>query len=262
VWVSRLSVKTHLHDDHPGTAGDQDPDPELIRRATVALADAGCWLELAAVLRDAGRSALGAGGVVVSLLDPSGQELRLAAAAGYPQMVLDGYHSVPLTRRLPITDAVTGRKPVVVASEQLHRQGYDPSLPDRPRHVCVALPLQARDQVVGAYGLRFDGDAPPVAQRVAAGRHLSSVAAAAAIQVALREQLAGEVAQLRQALESRVRVEQAKGMVSHALDVDVDEAFQLLRHHARDRGRRISSVAAGVLDGSLPPERLRHRRAD
>ena len=57
--------------------------------------------------------------------------------------------------------------------------------------------------------------------------------------------------QLQQALDSRVVIEQAKGMLAEQLDMAVDEAFVVLRGHARSNGRKLHDVASDVVAGSL-----------
>ena len=52
--------------------------------------------------------------------------------------------------------------------------------------------------------------------------------------------------QLQTALASRVVIEQAKGALAQFHQISVDEAFVLLRRYARNRGRRLSEVAALV----------------
>ena len=61
-------------------------------------------------------------------------------------------------------------------------------------------------------------------------------------------QLAG---QLQGALNSRIVVEQAKGIVAERLQVGMDEAFDLIRSFARAQRRRLSEVAESVIAGSL-----------
>ncbi|MDC0768433.1 GAF and ANTAR domain-containing protein [Streptomyces sp. HD] len=56
-------------------------------------------------------------------------------------------------------------------------------------------------------------------------------------------------AQLEQALTGRVIIEQAKGMLASRRGVTVDEAFDLLRKHARSRQRLVRDVAREVVDG-------------
>ncbi|HEU4898006.1 MAG TPA: ANTAR domain-containing protein, partial [Actinomycetota bacterium] len=56
-----------------------------------------------------------------------------------------------------------------------------------------------------------------------------------------------EVAQLRQALASRVWIEQAKGMVAATQGIALDEAFQQLRGRARSSSRKLADVAQEVV---------------
>jgi hypothetical protein len=66
--------------------------------------------------------------------------------------------------------------------------------------------------------------------------------------------------QLQQALDRRVLIEQAKGMVMAKLEVGAEEAFALIRREARSRNRRVAEVAAEVLAGHLPAAPERERR--
>jgi PAS domain S-box-containing protein len=70
-------------------------------------------------------------------------------------------------------------------------------------------------------------------------------------QAAEASQQAELVAQLRQALDSRVAIEQAKGVLIARLRVDEQAAFERLRQIARSSSRRISEVAADVVAGRL-----------
>jgi hypothetical protein len=56
-----------------------------------------------------------------------------------------------------------------------------------------------------------------------------------------------EVAQLRQALASRIWIEQAKGMVAATEGVTLDQAFQQLRRRARASSRKLAEVAQEVI---------------
>lgn len=62
---------------------------------------------------------------------------------------------------------------------------------------------------------------------------------------------ASRKAALRHALESRVKVEQAKGILASQHDVSMESALKLLRHHARNRGLVLQDVAAEVISGRL-----------
>ncbi|MEV6547780.1 GAF and ANTAR domain-containing protein [Streptomyces sp. NPDC051597] len=60
-------------------------------------------------------------------------------------------------------------------------------------------------------------------------------------------------AQLEQALASRVVIEQAKGVIATRRAVPLDEAFELLRKHARSRQRPLKDVALEVIEGRADP---------
>ena len=58
------------------------------------------------------------------------------------------------------------------------------------------------------------------------------------------------VEQLQSALNSRVVIEQAKGFIAERLNVEMDEAFTVLRRFARGNSRKLSLVAADVVNRS------------
>ncbi len=83
-----------------------------------------------------------------------------------------------------------------------------------------------------------------------------------AIEVALRRyreaaQLAGKVDQLEGALQRRIVIERAKGILMERHSTDERGAFELLRDNARASSRRVVEVAQSVIDGHalLPRDR-------
>jgi hypothetical protein len=73
--------------------------------------------------------------------------------------------------------------------------------------------------------------------------------------VEVTEQLARRCTQLQEALDSRVLIEQAKGVLAERLGVSPDEAFVILRRGARHHRIRIHELAAKVVSSeSTPPE--------
>ncbi len=62
--------------------------------------------------------------------------------------------------------------------------------------------------------------------------------------------------QLTRALNSRLVIEQAKGIIAENSRVEMVEAFSLLRTYARNNSRLRSDVVRDVIDGALRPESL------
>jgi AmiR/NasT family two-component response regulator len=68
-------------------------------------------------------------------------------------------------------------------------------------------------------------------------------------------------AQLQRALETRIVVEQAKGVLAERLRLTIDEAFAVLRGAARSNQIRVHDLARRVLDeAQTPPEIVAHLR--
>ena len=90
---------------------------------------------------------------------------------------------------------------------------------------------------------------------------LTPPAVQGAIEVAVRrraeaEELEERVDQLESALERRVLIERAKGILMERHGVDDRAAFELLRDHARSHNRKVVDVARAVAEGhQLLPSR-------
>ena len=68
-----------------------------------------------------------------------------------------------------------------------------------------------------------------------------------------RELVAG---QLQTALNSRVVIEQAKGILAERLQTSPDEAFLLLRRYARNHNHALTELAGDVIRGTAPIIRM------
>ncbi len=113
-----------------------------------------------------------------------------------------------------------------------------------------ALPMRLRSDVIGALNL-FDITAGPVDRgKLRIGQALADVATIGLLQQRAIRQREVVTEQLQTALNSRILIEQAKGMISERLHIDVDAAFALLRGGARRNNRQLSEVAQAIVDGS------------
>jgi hypothetical protein len=75
--------------------------------------------------------------------------------------------------------------------------------------------------------------------------------------VALVDLLRERNLQLERALESRIVIEQAKGVLVERLSLTPDEAFEILRRAARSQRRRIHLLAAEVIASRETPAVIR-----
>ena len=62
------------------------------------------------------------------------------------------------------------------------------------------------------------------------------------------------VDQLNHALNSRVAIEQAKGILAERVGLDMEGAFSWLRNHARSHNLLLVDVAQSIIEGKLVPE--------
>lgn len=66
--------------------------------------------------------------------------------------------------------------------------------------------------------------------------------------------------QLQNALDSRIVIEQAKGVIAERAGVDIGTAFNVLRKIARSSRRSITDIATEVATGRLNPEGIPRKR--
>ena len=117
-----------------------------------------------------------------------------------------------------------------------------------------ALPMRLRGTVIGALNLFRDHPGELEEDDVRAAQALADVATIAILQHRAGLEAGVLNAQLNQALQSRIVIEQAKGVIAERARVDTDEAFARLRHHARSNNLRLADVAREVAGGKLDVE--------
>ena len=118
------------------------------------------------------------------------------------------------------------------------------------------LPMRLRGRTIGALNLFNSDEGPLNSEDVLVAQGLADVATIAILQY--RSSLDAKVLndQLSSALNSRIIIEQAKGMVSQATSCDMDQAFGRLRAFSRNHNMRLTEVATSVVHGELKPQVL------
>ncbi|MGI8808479.1 MAG: ANTAR domain-containing protein [Acidimicrobiales bacterium] len=115
-----------------------------------------------------------------------------------------------------------------------------------------ALPMRLRGQTIGALNMfRVDEGAMSEIDVVAA-QALADVATITILQHRAVSDAQALNVQLTQALNTRVLIEQAKGVVAEAAHLDMEQAFGRLRRHARNHNLRLTDVANAISTKALP----------
>jgi GAF domain-containing protein len=123
-------------------------------------------------------------------------------------------------------------------------------------HSVYCLPMRLRGRVIGTLNFfRADPDALDPRDVVVA-QGLADVATIAILQHQTFVDAKVLNSQLSNALNSRIIIEQAKGMVSQATDCDMLQAFDRLRVHARNHNLHLTAVAVAIVEGTIQPQDL------
>ncbi len=235
-------------------------DPNLLIRTLVELADNLVEdfdvVDLLTHLADRTVDALDVEATGVMLASPSGA-LQVVASSSVTMRTLELFELQ--TDEGPCIECYSNGQPVVnvdlTAAEIRWPRFATRAVADGFQSV-HALPLRLRGRTIGALNMLRAGRGTLGASDVTAAQALADIATIAIIQhqVALDAQALN--LQLNQALNSRIAIEQAKGMISQAAGLDMDRAFQRLRNHARNHNLHLSQLAGDLAGGTLHPNDL------
>lgn len=111
----------------------------------------------------------------------------------------------------------------------------------------AGVPMYLADTVVGALNLYAAGPREWPAEDLAVAQVMADMATTYLINASQFRQHEQLNEQLQQALDSRVIVEQAKGLVGATRGTSMDHAFELIRGHARNHNTSLRTVAEAVV---------------
>jgi GAF domain-containing protein len=213
-------------------------------------------VELLTLLTDRCVEVLDVGAAGLMLVAPDG-ELRVMASSSEAMRVLELFELQ--AREGPCLDcfasgAAVVNQDLVAANDRWPRFASEALAAGF--HSVHALPMRLRGTVIGALNLFHNEPGQMRAADVVAAQALADVATIAVLQnrAVLEAQVVNE--QLHHALNSRIVIEQAKGMVAERQGLDMEEAFARLRGYARDHNLRLIDVARDVITGSGPTSPL------
>lgn len=119
-----------------------------------------------------------------------------------------------------------------------------------------SLPLRFRSQVIGALNLFRPQPGLLDEHALAGAQAMADIATISILQERALREARVLAEQLQRALNSRVVIEQAKGVLAERARINLDEAFDLLRTHARSHSLRLHDVATAVISSLLTVEEL------
>ena len=156
----------------------------------------------------------------------------------------------------PCVDAVATAAPVTVGDITAGEAGsrwpdYTVAAKAAGIQAVAGIPMLAEATAIGAVNL-YDGQSRSWSAddlRVAA--IFASIATGYVVHASAARQHQRTAEQLQQALDTRLIIEQAKGVLAAKGDTTVDDAFQRLRKYARSHNARIHDVCRDVVAGDL-----------
>ena len=125
--------------------------------------------------------------------------------------------------------------------------------------VC-AVPLRLRERTLGCLNMFVSEPGGLTDTDVALAQAFADVASIAIIQDLATRDAAIREGHLQHALNSRISIEQAKGMIAENNKVDMDEAFSRLRTYARNTNRGLTEVAEALIAGTTTVDAIRASR--
>jgi GAF domain-containing protein len=202
----------------------------------------------------------------VGTLDVTAAGVMLASPAGVLQIVASSSEAMRLLEVFqlqsdegPCIDCFRSGRPVVnveLSTIDGRWPSFTPLALSRGFASVHCLPMRLRGRTIGALNLFRSESGSLEDGDVLVAQGLADVATIAILQHQAALSAATLNDQLNAALHSRVMIEQAKGKIAEASHVDMDVAFERLRHHARNHNLGLSDLARSVADGSLPIARL------
>ncbi|MEX2562783.1 MAG: GAF and ANTAR domain-containing protein [Nitriliruptoraceae bacterium] len=123
-----------------------------------------------------------------------------------------------------------------------------------------AVPLRLRGTVLGAMNLFLTDTGGITSEGLSVVQAMADVATIGLLQQRELHRVHTVEGQLQHALNSRISIEQAKGIISERLHTTTDTAFDLMRKYSRDNNAKLSVVSREVVEGTISAEHLTESR--
>jgi GAF domain-containing protein len=156
----------------------------------------------------------------------------------------------------PCVDCVRTGRPVIsedLGTPHAHRRWprYAPHAEEAGFRSTHALPMRLRDEVIGVLTLLHTDRHTLTADDARLGQALADAATIGLLHERAVRHAETVQEQLQGALNSRVVIEQAKGVLAGQTDLAPEDAFTALRAHARGQGMRLTDLARAVVERTI-----------
>jgi len=189
-------------------------------------------------------------GAAISLLQDG--VLRCLSAVPAPIRELEAAQT--LSREGPCYHAFEIGEPVLVPRldrEPFAWPGYRPHAERLGIQAIAGIPLVLDGASIGVMNLYSADPHDWTIPEVESLLTMADMATAYLVNASTVHQQTELAQQLQKALDSRILIEQAKGMVGHAHEISMDVAFARIQRHARSHHRSVRAVADAVVNLGL-----------
>ena len=111
----------------------------------------------------------------------------------------------------------------------------------------AGIPMRLADQMIGALNLYAPEPREWSDEDMAVAAVLAGVATSYVVNASKLRQQEQLSEQLQQALETRIVIEQAKGITSQQNAITIDQAYHLIRGHARSNNASLRTVSEAIV---------------
>ncbi len=194
------------------------------------------------------------------LLTDENEHLQLLASSNEQARLIELFQ-LESNQPSPCTACFHNGQPVTAVNLAEHVDTWPGFVSEAQRqgfHTVHALPMRLRSNTIGTLNLFRTQPTALSTDDLVLGQALADVATIAILQhraIARRDII---IEQLQGALNSRVTIEQAKGVLADRGDFAVDDAFQQLRRYARAHHLRLSDLAWRVVSERATADAILH----
>jgi GAF domain-containing protein len=197
---------------------------------------------------------LGVSAAGVILTDGAGGGLKVAAASSERSRLLEVF-AVDIDAG-PCLDCLRDGEPVVVedlTTDTAHGQWprFAAGAAEAEFRAAHAVPMRHHGEVIGVLNLLHTHPHSLTGPDAQLGQALADGATIGLLHERAVRRAETVRDQLQSALDSRVIIEQAKGVLAAQGDIEPEEAFNVLRRHARHHGMRLTELARCVVDRTV-----------